>query len=84
MSVKPQFSYKQAAISFFVNHGTKLLSTSVLMVLFDVLLLVCDPRNLKLIILAFLVVLVQLKIVDLGCFAIRVQGVGSRDPISYS
>ena len=50
---KPQYSYKQASISCFVNHGPQMLTASVLMVLFEPLGHVCDPRYLKPTILAF-------------------------------
>ena len=51
---KPQYSYKQTSISFFVNHGPQTLITLVLMILFEALGHVCDPRCLKLTILAFI------------------------------
>ena len=51
---KPQYSYKQASISCFVNHGPQMLTASVLMVLFEPLGHDCDPRYLKPTILAFL------------------------------
>ena len=43
----PQYSYKQASISCFVNHGPQILTASVLMVLFEPLGHDCDPRYLK-------------------------------------
>ena len=52
---KPQYSYKQASISCFVNHVPQMLTTLVLMVLFEALVHDCEPRYLKPIILAFLV-----------------------------
>ena len=51
---RPQYSYKQASISRFVNHGPTMLTASVLMVLFKPLGHDCDPRYLKPTILAFL------------------------------
>ena len=48
------YSYKQASISCFVNHGPQMLTASVLMVLFEPLGYDCDPRYLKPIILALL------------------------------
>ena len=39
---KPKLSYKQASISFFVNHGPQVLTISVLMALFEALGHVCD------------------------------------------
>ena len=50
---KPQYNYKQASISFLVNHGPKILTTSVFMTLIKFLDHVCDPQYLKLTILAF-------------------------------
>ena len=44
---KPQYSYKQASISCFVNHGPQMLTASVLMVLFERMGHDCDPRYLK-------------------------------------
>ena len=40
---KPEYSFKQASISIFVDHGTQMLITSVLMVLLEALGHVCDP-----------------------------------------
>ena len=40
---KSQYSYKQASISFFVNHGPQDQTTQVLMALFEALGNVCDP-----------------------------------------
>ena len=40
---KPKYSYKQASISFFVNHGPRDLTTLVLMALFETFGNVCDP-----------------------------------------
>ena len=51
---KPQYSYKQAFISCFVNHGSQTLTASILMVLFESLGHDCDPRYLKPTILAIL------------------------------
>ena len=51
---KPRYSYKQAFISCFVNHGPQMSTASVLMVLFKPLDHDCDPRYLKPTILAFL------------------------------
>ena len=51
--LKPQYGYKQASISFFVNHGPQILNASVLMVLFELLGYGCDPWYLKPTILAF-------------------------------
>ena len=51
---KPQYSYKQASISCFVNHGPQMLTTSVLMSLFEPLGQDCDNRYLKPTILAIL------------------------------
>ena len=50
---KPQFSYKQAFISYFVNHGPQILNASVLMVLFELLCYGCDLWYLKPTILTF-------------------------------
>ena len=44
---KPRYSYKQASISFFVDYGPQMLITSILMVPFEALGRVCDPRYLK-------------------------------------
>ena len=38
-----QYGYKQASISFLVNHGPQTLTTSVLMALFEALGNVCYP-----------------------------------------
>ena len=51
---KPEYSYKYASISSFVNHGPKMLTASILMVLFEPLDYDCDPQYLKQTILAFL------------------------------
>ena len=51
---KPQFSYNQASISYFVNHGPQILNASVLMVLFELLCYGCDLWYLKPTILTFL------------------------------
>ena len=51
---QPQYSYKQASILCFVNHGPQMLTTSVLLVLFEPLPHDSDPRYLKPTILAFL------------------------------
>ena len=51
---KLRYSYKQAFISCFINHGPQMLTTSVLMILFEPLGHNCDPRYLKPTILAFL------------------------------
>ena len=53
---KPKLSYKQASISFFVNHGPHVLSISILMALFEAMGHACDLSYLKLTILAFSVV----------------------------
>ena len=50
---KPQYSYKQASISCFVNHGPQMLTASVLMVLFEPLGYECDLRYFKPTILEF-------------------------------
>ena len=52
---KPQYNYKQASISFLVNHCPQILPTLVFMTLIKFLDHVCDPQYLKLTILAFLV-----------------------------
>ena len=44
---------------------------------------VCNPRYLKLTILAFSVVSDWPKMVSLGYFAIRAKVVGCKDPVSY-
>ena len=44
---KPEYSYKYASISSFVNHGPKMLTASILMVLFEPLDYDCDPQYLK-------------------------------------
>ena len=54
---KPQYTYKQVSISFFVNNGPQMWSTSVLMVLLKSLGHVYDYRYLEPTILAFSVVL---------------------------
>ena len=51
---KPQYSYKQAFIACFVNHGPQMLTGSVLMVLFEPFGHNWDLRYLKPTILAFL------------------------------
>ena len=50
---KPQYSFKQASISFFVNLDPQMLTSLVSMVLFDALGHDFDPRYLKPTILAF-------------------------------
>ena len=50
---KTQYSYKQASISCFINHGSQMSTASVLMVLFEPLGYDCDLRYLKPTILAF-------------------------------
>ena len=80
-SIYPQYTYKQAFISFFVTHGPQMLTISVLMVLSESSGIFCEPRYLKLINLAFVMVPDELKMV---IFVIRAEVVGSRDPISYS
>ena len=80
-SIYPQYTYKQAFISFFVTHGPQMLTISVLMVLSESSGIFCEPRYLKLINLAFVMVPDELKMVN---FVIRANVVGSRDPISYS
>ena len=67
---KTQYSYKRASISFLVNHGPQILTTSVYMTLFQSLDRVCDPRYLKLTILSFWVAPDFPKMVTLGYFAI--------------
>ena len=44
---KPQYSYKQASISFLVNHGLQMLSTTVSIVLLESFGYVYNPRYLK-------------------------------------
>ena len=44
---KPQYSYKQASISFLVNHGLKMLTTTVSIVLFESFGYAYSPRYLK-------------------------------------
>ena len=83
-SIYPQYTYKQAFISFFVTHGPQMLTISVLMVLSESSGNFCEPRYLKLIDLSFVMVPDELKIVYLENFVIRAKVVGSRDPISYS
>ena len=41
---KPQYCYKQASISCFINHGLQMLTASVLIVLFEPLGNDFDPR----------------------------------------
>ena len=43
----PQYSYKHASISFFVNLAPQMFTTLVSMVLFDALGHDCDPRYLE-------------------------------------
>ena len=50
----PQYSYKQVFISFLVNHGPQMLTTSDLMTLFESLGNVCERRYLKPTLLVFL------------------------------
>ena len=50
---KPQYSYNQASISFFVTHIPQMLAVSVLMVLFESLGHVSDLQYVNAIILAF-------------------------------
>ena len=58
---KPQHSFKQAFISFLVNHGPQILVTSVSMVRYVLFGHVFDPRAIKPTLLAFLVVQVSPK-----------------------
>ena len=51
---QPQYSYKQASILCFVNHGPQMLTTSVLLVLFETLSHIFTPDTKKATILAFL------------------------------
>ena len=44
---KSQYVYKQACISFFVNHGTQVLNTSVLLALYEVLGNIFTPNTLN-------------------------------------
>ena len=80
---KPQYSYKQASISCFVNSGPQMLTASVLMVLFEPLSHVCDLWYLKPTILPFLGAPRLAQNVQFGEFAIIAKIVGSGDPISY-
>ena len=50
---KPQYTYKQVSISFFVNNGPQMWTTSVLMVLLKSFGYVYDFRYLEPTILAF-------------------------------
>ena len=50
---KPQYSNKQASISFLENRGPQILATSILMTLLDCLGHVCELRYLKPTIFAF-------------------------------
>ena len=65
---KPQYSYKQASIPCFENHGPQMLTASVLMVLLEPFGHDCDPRYLKPTILAFLGTLRLAKIGQFGVF----------------
>ena len=51
--LNPQYSNKEAFISFFVSHGPQILTISVLMVLIVFLGHFCDHQNLKPTILTF-------------------------------
>ena len=68
--VKPQYSYKQALISFLVNHGLQMLTSSVLMTLVQSLGHVWDPQYSNPIILAFSVASDYPKWAIFGYFAI--------------
>ena len=50
---KPQYSYKDASVSFFVCYGPQMLNTSIWMVLFESLGHGYNPRYMKPTILAF-------------------------------
>ena len=68
--IKPQYGYKQVSISFFVNHGLQMLTSSVLMTLFESLGHVWDPQYSIPIILAFSVTPNYPKWAIFGYFAI--------------
>ena len=80
--IKLQSCYEQSSISFFINHGPQVLTTSVLMVLYESLGHVCNLRYAKATIYVFSVVLYYLKTVNSGYFANGAKEVGSRDPTS--
>ena len=80
---KPQYYYKQASISFFVNHGLQMLTSSVLMTLFESLGHVWDPRYLKELFWHFSVAPDYPNIL-FWYFAIGAKVGGWRDPISRS
>ena len=81
--INPQYSFKQASISFFVDRGLQMLIALVLMVLFEALGHVCDPRSLKPTILAFPGTPSLSQNGRFGDFAIIAKRVDSRDSISY-
>ena len=51
--IKPQYCYKQASISFFVNHDLQMLATLISIVIVESLGHAWDLRELKITILAF-------------------------------
>ena len=75
---EPLYSYKQASISRFVDHGLQMLTASVLMSPFEPLGHDCDPRYLKPTILAG-----KPKSDNFGYLVVIAKIVDSMYPISY-
>ena len=70
---QPQYSYKQASILCFVNHGPQMLTISVLLVLFETLSHIVTPDTKKATILAFQVPPGQPKMASLGFLLLKLN-----------